>query len=280
MLDKQEYLELHSKFYDYLTSEAFPSERFLSYDLQSLPTEIAQGPEWLIFALQAKEYINVIKNEINQFMTLLLRLNAWSKVLDACSEDARFDLNVEVITPLASYAINYVYAIKGRIAFITGMLLHQTLRLVDPAWNDADLKQAKFYTSNLYGLLKKYENLIGQKELCHDMRQAIDRIDDEDFRKATDEYRGKFNHMVPPNIEFGLSSLMTRFEEETGDVHYGFGGHQPISLKSMLAKLDEQQELCLAAFNIFWQLMENMLDLWKNERPISPPLIGGKDKHN
>ena len=67
MLEKKEYLEIHSKFYDYLVGTSCDPELYLPYDTYDFSASLAKGPKWFLFASQAKEFIREILNSINQF---------------------------------------------------------------------------------------------------------------------------------------------------------------------------------------------------------------------
>lgn len=73
--------------------------------------------------------------------------------------------------------------------------------------------------------------------------------------------------MIPPNIEIGLSGLVSRIECKNGKVSYGIGGQKPLSLKEIVPALHSQHEKCARAFGAFWELIQEMLDIWQRERP-------------
>ena len=267
MLEKAEYLEIHSNFYDFLSEISYPPERYISYDDYDIPSGLAKGPEWFLFASQAKEFIREIFNSINQFYSQLIRLEAWSNVLEEYEGQKRFNIVVEIIEPFASYLINSVYMIKERIAFVTSSLLHHTSCLFDTEWKDADFKGGKFYFVQVYGFIKKYKEYTGSADKADKLRCCLDQVDDEAFRETTKEFRGRFHHMIPPNIEVGLSGMINRIEDKNGKISYGIGGQKPLCLKDILPQLNDQHEKCSEAFRAFWELLQEMLDVWQSERP-------------
>ncbi len=267
MMEKIEYLEIHSKFYDLLSQTSYPIERYISYDKYDIPTGLAKGPEWLLFTSQAKKFIREILNSINQFYSQIIRLGAWSEVLDQYEDQERFNIVVEIIEPFASHIINSVYMIKGRIAFVVSSLLHHTSCLFDTDWKDTNFKGSKFYFVQVYGWLKKFKEYTGSAYKTDKLQSSLDQIDDETFRKITKEFRGRFQHMIPPNIEVGLSGMINRIEDKNGNISYGIGGQKPLSLKDILPHLNDQHEKCSEAFRDFWELLQEMLDVWQSERP-------------
>ena len=267
MLEKVEYLEIHSKFYDYLLDTSYPPERYISYDNYNIPPGLAKGPEWFLFASQGKEFIREILNSINQFYSQLIRLGAWSDVLDEYEDQKKLDILVEIIEPLASHIVNTVYALKERIAFVTSSLIHHTSSLFGTEWKDTDFKAGKFYFVQVYGCLKKLKEYTGSADKADKLRSFLDQIDDEVFRESTKEFRGRFQHMIPPNIEVGLSGMINRIEDRNGKISYGIGGQKPLCLKDILPQLNDQHEKCSEAFRAFWELLQEMLDVWQSERP-------------
>lgn len=267
MLEKAKYLEIHSKFYDYLLGTSFPPEGYIPYDAHGIPPGMAKGPEWFLFASQAKELVREILNSVNQFYSQIIRLGAWSEVLEEYDGQEKFNIVVEIIEPFASHIINSVYMIKGRIAFVTSSLFHHTFCLFDTEWKDTDFKESKFYFVQVYGYLKKFKEYTGSSDTTYKLRSCLDQIDDEAFREITREFRGRFQHMIPPNIEIGLSGLVNRIEGKNGKISYGIGGQKPLSLNEILPALHDQHEKCSEASKAFGELFQEMLDIWKRERP-------------
>lgn len=267
MLEKAEYLEIHSKFYDFRSETSYPLERYMSYNNYDIPPGLAKGPEWFLFASQTKEFIREILNSVNQFYSLLIRLGAWSEVLNEYEGQKKFDILVEIIEPLASHIVNIVYAVKGRIAFVTSSLIHHTSSLFGTEWKDTDFKAGKFYFVQVYGCLKTFKEYIGSADKADKLRSCLDQIDDEVFRETTKEFRGRFQHMIPPNIEVGLSGMINRIESQNGRVSYGIGGQKPLSLRDIMPQLNDQHEKCTEAVKAFWELLQEMLDIWQRERP-------------
>jgi len=241
MLEKAEYLEIHSKFYDYLLGTSFPLEVYIPYDAHGIPPGMAKGPEWFLFASQAKELVNEILNSSNQFYSQIIRLGAWSEVLEEYANQEKFNIVVEIIEPFVSHIINSVYMIKGRIAFVTSSLLHHTSCLFDTEWKDTDFKGSKFYFVQVYGYLKKFKKYTGSSYKTEKLRNCLDQIDDEAFRETTKEFRGRFQHMIPPNIEVGLSGFINRIEDMNGKISYGIGGQKPLSPCRLLPEPQESR---------------------------------------
>lgn len=267
MLEKAEYLEIHSKFYDYLLETSYPLERYISYDDYDISTGLAKGPGWFLFAFQGKEFIREILNSVNQFYSQLMRLGAWSEVLEEYEGEKQINIAIEIIEPFASHIINSVYAIKGRIAFVTSSLLHHTFCLFNTKWKDTNFKVGKFYFVQVYGFLKKFKKYTGSVDKSDKLRRCLDQIDNEAFRETTKEFRGRFHHMIPPNIEVGQSGMINRIESKNGKISYGIGGQKPLSLRDIMPQLNDQHEKCTEAVKAFWELMQEMIDIWQRERP-------------
>lgn len=100
MLEKAEYIELYSDFYDVISSGHWPTDRYIPYEEYRISGRLAQGPEWLLFCSQANDFVREIFKGINRFLTYLFRLEAWSTVLNDCPEENKFNIAIEIIEPL------------------------------------------------------------------------------------------------------------------------------------------------------------------------------------
>ena len=150
---------------------------------------------------------------------------------------------------------------------MTSNLLHITFYLFDSEWKDSTFKAGKFYYVQVYGFLKKYGEYTGSNEIVDELKTMLDRIDDESFQEATKEFRGRCTHMIPPNIEFGLSGLVNRMEDKAGKISYGLGGQKPLLFRDLLPHLIDQHQKFKDSFGAFWSLFKDILEHWEREKP-------------
>lgn len=260
MLNKEQYLNLHDQFYDAFVALSFSSEGYLQYDQYVIESDRSMGPRWLIFHSMANDLVRELLNTINGFYTNLRKLDSWNTVLDRCEEDCRNDLIFEIISPFASYNLNYVAIGKQRIIYASCMLSHQTLMLIDPSIQDSDLVEHRININSLNSYSGRY-NYIAP------LMTALHQVDNQAFRDSTSNYRNLYHHRIPPNFELGLSGFINRIVNGDGRVSYGLGGRQPLRLGELIPAFYEQHQFSISAFQAFWNLVEEQVSIWEREEP-------------
>lgn len=262
MLNKQVFLEMYSLFYDNFVGLPASQGSCLAFDRYKIPSEAAQGPQWLIFCLMAQELTREVLNEINGFMSDILSLDAWSEVNDQCPEDSKIDFSIEILAPTASSTMNRVYITKQRLIYVSCMLLHQTKMIIDTNWNDSELDESKININTI----RKFNGVTSNVAA---LDSALRDIDGTNFREKSKNFRNLHQHRIPINIEVGLSTFVTRIDHGNGNISYGFGGQQPLAIRDILPLLHEQHGLCVSAFHQFWKSLTEQVDIWKRERAIT-----------
>ena len=260
MLTKEQYLNLHDQFYDAFVASSFSSEGYLQYDHYVIGSDRSMGPRWLIFHSMAKDLVRELLNTINGFYTSLIKLDSWNTVLDRCEEDYRNDFIFEIISPFASYNLNYVSIGKQRIIYASCMLSHQTLMLIDPSIQDSDLVEHTININSLNAYSDRYNYIVP-------LLRALNQIDNQAFRDITSNYRNLYHHRIPPNFELGLSGFISRIVNGDGRVSYGLGGRQPLRLGELIPALYEQHQASVSTFQVFWNLVEEQVSIWEREAP-------------
>lgn len=258
MLLKAKYLELHSMFYDLFVSLPASQAEYLPYDCCKIPVDIAKGIQWFIFHSMAQDFLRELINEINQFLTDIRRLDAWSRVKEQCPEEYKFDFIVEIFDPIASNTINGVYIVLQRFIYISSMLLHQTKMLIDTDWKENNLDESRINVKTLEGLKGSFITL---KDLINNVKEIVS----PEFLKITRNFRNLYHHRVPPNIELGISSFVNRRNDGKGNICYRLGGKQPVKIDNILLSLYKQHQVCSNSFSTFWNLIGEQLDIWKRE---------------
>ena len=260
MLTKEQYLNLHDQFYDAFVTSSFSNEGFLQYNHYEIASDRSMGPRWLIFHSMAKDLVRELLNTINGCYTSLIRLDSWNSILDGCEEDYRNDFIFEIISPFASYNLNYVSIVKQRMIYASCMLSHQTSVLIDPSIQNSGLVEHRIRISSLNAYSDRYNYM---SPLIRELNQ----IDNQEFRDITSNYRNLYHHRIPPNFELGLSGFINRIVNENGRVSYGLGGRPPLRLGKLIPVLHEQHQASVSAFQIFWNLVEEQVSIWGRESP-------------
>ena len=232
--------------------------KYLSFDQYNIPSDIAQGPQWLIFYLMAQDFTRELLNEVNGFMTDIRSLDAWSKVNDQCPKDHKVDLSIEILGPASSSTINRIYVVQQRLIYVSCMLLHQTTMIIDPSKKDAALDEERIDINTLSRFNSASINIA-------ELESSLRKINIKSFRN----FRHSYQHRIPPNIEIGLSPFVTRNNKEKPNISYGLGGQKPLAIKDILPILYEQHEICVSAFHQVWKLLNEQLNIWKRKMPIT-----------
>lgn len=263
MLSKEQYLDAHSRFYDLLQKEELLFNKYLSYEEYRIPSSYASGGLWMVFHRMASDFISELLSEINQFCSILRNLVTWEEVLKNYSEDMRFNILVEIVEPISINALNTPYVIKNRFIYVSVMLLRETATLLG-----RNVECIKFSEEKIsFETLNKFECLF-EKQEWKSVRSFLDelnRIHAKQYKEGTSDFRNRFHHRLPPKIEIGLSSLVTRTENKNGGITYGVGGEFPLSISKISVSLQSEHESCTEAFKSFWLLLKDLLKIWKEK---------------
>ena len=218
MLTKEQYLNLHDQFYDDFVTSSLSSELYLQYDNYVIASDRSMGPRWLIFHSMAKDLVRELLNTINGCYTSLIKLDSWNSVLDRCEEDYRNDFIFEIISPFASYNLNYVSIGKQRMIYASCLLSHQTSMFIDPSIQDRGHVEHRININSLNAYSDRYNYI-------EPLLRALYQIDNQAFRDITSNYRNLYHHRIPPNFELGLSGFINRIVNGNGRVSYGVTVH-------------------------------------------------------
>ncbi len=190
------------------------------------------------------EHTQEIANSINQIRMLTTSLEAWDRHLASKDDDKqRLSLIVEFIDPPATVALNLPYVIRSRFIYSIAHLCHQANQTVNPKWKD-DLRldsEIKFKDADIHGRDWRSYNRL---------KLNLEKIEGEQYRKETQDFRNKYNHRYSPKIEIGLTELVTRVRV-SGRFTYAFGYAEPLKLQNVVAILKQQHKACCVAFSSY-----------------------------
>ena len=214
--------------------------------LESLPIE------WMPYCEFLKEHSRELANGINEFGRYIVSLQAWKTVLNRLNNEERPLIVLDFIAPLATLCLNLPYALRSRFIYSIAHLSHQANRLWQYSWVDnlpID-EEICFEQADSYGRpWKKYTKL----------KVALEKISNTQYRKATHNFRNKYNHRYSPRIEIGMTELVKRNVNANGEVNYTIGFTKPLMLEDIIPLLKEQHHLCLLAFEKYQQLINEQL---------------------
>lgn len=239
--------------------------KYADYDWGNLPDPL-QVP-WWAYGEMFQEFSRDLANSVNQLVKYVHRLKAWSAVINGLDDASKLEVLLEFIDPVAIVTLNLPYAIQSRFIFATAHLAHQANITKDGnAWKD-DLpldREITFKTAEKYAAQwKSYETL----------RRTLKEISADDYKKATCDYRNKYNHRISPRIEIGLTGMDTRSKIKNGrivgatgiimskisdqeTIQYAFGATPPLRIEQIITALEEQCVRCHAAFEAFKALVQ------------------------
>ena len=218
MLPKDTYLEFHSMFYDlfvnlFASEESFQGE-YISYDSYRLPDTTTRDMEWYAFHSMASEFLRVLKNEVNGFLTDIRRLEAWSKVNEQCPEDHKFNLCKEMIESLGRSLLHRPYIIQQRFIYVISMLLHLTEMILDT--DPTDHRPLNERSIGIDYFRKRFEK-TGTPKTSRDLMDSVLAIDGDDSSETTRRFRNLDTHRIPPDIEIGVLQRVNIVEGTAGE---------------------------------------------------------------
>jgi len=208
--------------------------------------------KWIAYSLFLKEHARELANTINEFGRHIASLLAWKKVLAGLDQEEKHHILIEFVSPLSTLALNIPYVIRSRFIYSVAHLSHQANQTKQKPWVD-DLpidSNIYFEAADKFGQpWKKYTKL----------KVALEKIANKEYGKATHDFRNKYNHRYSPEIEIGLTGLVTRTVNQDGRVSYGFGQTDPLMLKDIILLLEAQHSLCLNSYEKYQALVNEQV---------------------
>jgi hypothetical protein len=241
-------LSLYERYQHVLASRPH-SGRFLPYDWDALPESL--DARWLAYSQMLSEFSRELANVINDLTNYVPRLEAWSEVVRALSNEEKLTACREFIDPLATVAVGLPYAIKARFVFAIAHLCHQANRA----------RQGQDWQDNLTwdGDIKMdaAETLGSNWPSFKRLKARLDTVNGKAFRQATHDFRNAYNHRLSPRFVIGMTQMITRHvDPNTNSVFYGFGGMEALDLAEVSALLAAQRDNCYGVFEAFQALVQ------------------------
>lgn len=248
-------LEAYRQFLDSratLLMQANP-DKIAEYHWYEFPNNL---PLWMTYMFMLEEHSIGISNAINDFMRYIDNLEAWQNVIKDKKDKAKMEIIVEFIAPIATLAINMPNVIHSRFVYSIVHLSHQCNLTKGKRWtidypieNEISFKTAKKYCSQWEG----YDNL----------KIALEKIADKDYRIDTNDFRNKYNHRYTLGIELGMTEFIKKISQE-GILRYSLGFTQPLKIEQLIPTLTKQHEYCLNALKEYQKLVNEQISAIKN----------------
>lgn len=256
------YREVSGKYYDLIGSgDPDFSLELMSFDCQVDSQEI-------IWGTYEEEFTRSIVNDFNKFVSCLYKINLLEKIISNYDEDEHnaFNLRTEFIHVLLHYCLNGPYEFVGRIQYCCIILCNQANHLIFDI-EDSLEEENKYGYEKLKLASKRWKSREG-------LLQALKSVANwnTDFVQATDHYRNKTQHQLPPNLDVGLSNSVNKKLANSNDlleqirtlhgiqpdqkfVTYEFGGKPPLKTADMIPVLVQQGEEMRKLFYRYWDLV-------------------------
>lgn len=264
------YREVSNKYYDSLLTGDPEFEFFLLEDELEIQSD---HPVW---STCAKEYKRTLVNNFNDFSILIYRLHLLDKIIQEYHEEDEIELRRE-FTQMRLYCCLLIpNEFNNSLKFMSLNLCHQASRIIDPSYPDSNRQ------------LKKAAEKMGTHHWINIKRLNSLIKDTNDFDEATQRFRHRSQHGLPPLLEIGLSNFVTRDKDTTIEkaidsnvlelllsgldidplcgspfplsenkvVRYSFGHTPPLTSRKMIPVLLKERDAMKNRFNAFLDLIQ------------------------
>jgi hypothetical protein len=228
-MKKETYVEAYISYRDRFEKTEWFAEP-LSYRQIVAPTNVTDDQG--LYRLMLRAHANQLPEDINDLLRTTVRLSVWADIIENYGLEDKLYLLVEFVNPIAFFALNLPYAIQSRFIFSITHLCHQANRFKFPGYKDDLTNDENIKKSTM-------EHRCSCWEGYSSFRDSLNKVCDEEFNKKTKQYRHKFHHRLPVEIEVGITGLMSR-TKIANSVSYGLGGVQPLSIANLVPVLQNQ----------------------------------------
>lgn len=209
---------------------------------------------WLPYVELRRETNMALPNAINELTRYIHDLRAWDAATKGMGDDDLFEIAIGFVDPLATVALNLPYVIQQRMLYAVAHLCHlANWTTMGDAWAD-DLPEDRKING---ATCDKYGN--GWKAFPA-FRDAVNLLNDSVYQVATEHFRERYNHRIPPRVLYGMHSMYSREKLPKGAA-YGFGGRQAMPLAQIIAALERQRDLALTVLQTYRALVAEHLAL-------------------
>lgn len=224
-----------------------PSDRFMPYKWGNLPNPI--GMIWMAYAQMFDEYAQELANIINDLTHHVRRLRAWAAVVEPLSNEEKMEATHEFIDMLGTVALGLPYVIKSRFAYAAAHLCHQANRAKHlTAWKDDFPNERALYLNDIEPMCASWKRFRRFKE-------KVERVAGSNFKTGSNDFRNSYNHRFSARFVLGMTGMVSRIENRSGAICYGFGGSGPLSIAQMADLLEIERDRCYDAFDAFQALV-------------------------
>jgi hypothetical protein len=239
-------IQLYTKFR--AVHDAMPiGGRFMPYDWRNLPNPL--GVVWMPYAQMLDEYAGELANVINDLTHHVHRLRAWATVVAPLSDEEKMEASHEFIDMLGTVALGLPYSIKSRFAYAAAHLCHQANKTKDlNGWKDKFPNKRALYLNDIEPMCAGWKKFRAFKQRVEPIAGSL-------FKDGSEDFRNAYNHRFSARFVLGMTGMVSRIEDESGAIYYGFGGSGPLDIAVMAYLLEIERDRCYEAFGAFQALV-------------------------
>lgn len=229
-----------------------PAGSFLPYDFDD---EVGRYKWRMMANMLVVDELREVTNILNGWQAALLQWHAWNRALEPFDEQECWGLRKEFVEAVAHQCLLQPASSRDAIVFAATNSLHQVRLVVEDGYRDhLDGDPEKPGRRPRHLPRKEKEKRL--KKLMAPWRGAgawfflLDKIDDEEYRGSTFDYRNRFAHAIAPRLGVGHVGMVTRSVAQATEmkaqkdgtyrdvpipgkmyVRYGFGGTPPLDME-------------------------------------------------
>jgi hypothetical protein len=275
---------LQATFEEYLDTledtDLVPSEPFLSFDFSFLQKKAWRLPlsEWLV-----EGDLRELTNRLNGWQSLLIRWNAWNRVVGGGDDEKSWTLRHELFESLAHDCLLRPSAVRDTFTSLATDTLHQVRMAEDRKIADqldSDPRPPKLKTTFATRRQKENQlrNIASKWDLGPAFLNSLQAIDTDDYKRSTFNYRNLHSHTIGPSLGVGRVRPVRRLVDQAeelmpiGDhryqmtkvpgkiqVSYGFGGPPPLDLEEARRQNLEQYYLARRCYEVYLALLKTSI---------------------
>lgn len=262
--------EVSDKYYDSLL-EGDPD-----FDFFVLEDKLEIQSDHPVWSTCTKEYKRTLVNNFNDFSILVYRLHLLDKIIQEYPEGDEIELRREFTLMRLYCCLLKPNEFNNSLKFMSLNLCHQASRVIDPSYPDSNRQ------------IKKAAEKMGTHHWINTKRLNSLIKDTNDFDEATQRFRNRSQHGLPPLLEIGLSNFVTRDKDTTIEeaidsnvlelllsdldvdprsgspfplseskvVRYSFGHTPPLTSRKMIPVLLKERDAMKNRFNAFLDLVQ------------------------
>jgi hypothetical protein len=251
-----------------------PSEPFLPYEFK----HEVERYQWRFLAdrLVSDEHREVT-NILNGWQDGLLRWHAWNRSLESFDENDAWELRREFVEAFAHQCLLQPFSVRDALVLIATNAVHQIRLASETGYRDhleGDPSRPGERIRHLSRRRKevRLEQLAAQWSSFSGWIEMLRRIDDDEYRRTTFDYRNRAAHAIAPRLAVGHVGFVTRNVEQRTEivaqpggsyqrvatpgkmaVSYGFGGTPPLDMEAArVANLEQYRRArtCFEGYRI------------------------------